>query len=66
MAALSSASPPPIVVFHGNVVKSDTAVTIELKHSLREAATKFRDAILEKLKDWDHEGKVLNLVHPSL
>ena len=71
MASLRSASPknpPPIVVFHGNVVKSDTAVSIELKGALQEAVNKFQQAVPEKLKDW-HPGsdeKVLDLVHPSL
>ncbi len=71
IASLRSASPenpPPIVVFHGDVVKSDTAVSIELKRALQEAVNKFQEAIPEKLKDW-HPGsgeKVLDLVDPSL
>ncbi len=71
IASFHSASPenpPPIVVFHGDVVKSDTAVSIELKRALQEAVNKFQEAIPEKLKDW-HPGsgeKVLDLVDPSL
>lgn len=71
MASLRSASPeapPPIVVFNGNVVKSDTAVSIGLKDALKEAVNKFQEAIPEKLKD-GHSGSdetVLDLVDPSL
>ena len=38
IASFHSASPKnrsPIVVFHGDVVKSDTAVSTELKHALQ-------------------------------
>ena len=71
IAAFHSASPenpPPIVIFHGDVVKSDTAVSTELKHALQEAVNKFQVAIPEKLKDWHpgSDGRVLDLVHPSL
>jgi hypothetical protein len=62
----SPESPPPITVFNGDVVKSDTAVSIELKHALQEAVNQFQEAIPEKLKDWHPDEKVLNLVHPSL
>jgi hypothetical protein len=60
--------PPPIFVYNGDVVKSDTAVSPELKRALQEEVQRFEDAIPEKLKDW-HPGsddKVLDLVHPSL
>ena len=71
IASFHSASPentPPIVVFHGDVVKSDTAVSAEMKHALQEAVNNFQAAIPEKLKDWHpgSDGKVLDLVHPSL
>jgi hypothetical protein len=71
MASLRFAAPenpPPIVVFHGDVVKSDTAVSIEIKHALQEAVNKFQEAIPEKLKNWHpgSERKILDLVHPSL
>ncbi|PPQ86637.1 hypothetical protein CVT25_006821 [Psilocybe cyanescens] len=59
---------PPVVVYNGDVVKSDTALSIEFKQALQEAMTKFEDAIPNKLKDW-HPGsdeKVWDLVHPSL
>ena len=55
IASFHSASPenrPPIVVFHGDVVKSDTAVSTELKHALQEVVDKFQVAIPGKLKDW--------------
>jgi len=55
-------------VYHANVVKSDTAVSFELKQSLQEAVNKFEAAIPGKLKDWHpgSDGKVWDLVHPSL
>jgi len=55
-------------VYQANVVKSDTAVSSELKQLLQEAVNKFEVGIPEKLKDW-HPGsddKVWDLVHPSL
>jgi len=51
----SPGNPPPIVIFHGDVVKSDTA---ELKHALQETVNKFQVGI--------SDVKVLDLVHPSL
>ena len=65
---LSPENPPPIFVFNGDVVKSDTAVSSELKHALQEEVKRFEAAIPKHLKDW-HPGsdeKVLDLVHPSL
>ena len=55
-------------MYQANVVKSDTAVSSELKQLLQEAVNKFEVGIPEKLKDW-HPGsddKVWDLVHPSL
>ena len=71
IASFHSASPenpPPIVVLNGDVVKSDTAVSTELKNALQEAVHNFQVAIPENLKDWHpgSDGKVLDLVHPSL
>lgn len=71
MASIYSASPgnpPPIFVYNGDVVKSDTAVSTELKQALQQEVKRFEAAIPENLKDW-HPGsneKVLDLVHPSL
>lgn len=62
------ASPPPLVVYNGDVVKSDTAVSIELKTALQDAVKVFQNKVPERLKDW-HPGsneKVWDLVHPSL
>ncbi|KIM39109.1 hypothetical protein M413DRAFT_447453 [Hebeloma cylindrosporum] len=62
------ACPPPLVVYNGDVVKSDTAVSTELKASLQHAVKVFQDKVPERLKDW-HPGsneKVWDLVHPSL
>jgi hypothetical protein len=59
--------PPPIVVFNGNVVKSDT-VSPELKQAIQDAVGKFESGIPEGLMDW-HPGskeRVRDLVHPSL
>ena len=62
------AIPPPLVVYNGDVVKSDTAVSPELKTAVQDAVKVFEDKIPERLKDW-HPGsneKVWDLVHPSL
>lgn len=64
----SPGNPPPIFVYNGDVVKSDTAVSAELKEALQEEMKRFEEAIPVKLNDW-HPGsdeKVLDLVHPSL
>ena len=61
-------APPPIVVFNGDVVKSDTALPLEFKSALQTAVNAFEAQIPENLKDW-HPGsdrKVWDLVHPSL
>ncbi|KAF9527148.1 hypothetical protein CPB83DRAFT_816168 [Crepidotus variabilis] len=67
-AAAQNGTPPPIVVYPGDVVKSDTAVSAQLKLALQAAVKTFEDAIPVKLKDW-HPGSndlVWDLVHPSL
>ncbi|EIM84066.1 uncharacterized protein STEHIDRAFT_83029 [Stereum hirsutum FP-91666 SS1] len=56
-----------VVAFDGDVVKSDSAITDELKEELKAAVVSLED-VPEKYKDW-HPGsdeKVLDLVHPSL
>jgi len=65
---VSPEHPPPIFVYNGDVFKSDTAVSQELKEALQAAVKKFEAAIPEKSKDWHpgSDGKVLDLVHPSL
>ena len=62
------ASPPPLVVYNGDVVKSDTAVSMELKAALQDAVKVFQNKVPERLKDWHpgSEEKVWDLVHPSL
>ena len=62
------ASPPPLVVYNGDVVKSDTAVSKELKTALQDAVKVFQNKVPERLKDWHpgSEEKVWDLVHPSL
>jgi hypothetical protein len=55
-------------VYNGDVVKSDSAVSVELKTALQDAVKVFQDKVPERLKDW-HPGsseKVWDLVHPSL
>ena len=49
------------------VIKSDTAVSSDLKEALRAAAAPL-EAVPDRLKDWHpgSDGKVLDLVHPSL
>lgn len=57
----------PIVVYNGDVVKSDVAVPLSVKHRLQEA-TKVLGDVPASQKDW-HPGSdemVLDLVHPSL
>lgn len=56
-----------LVVFNGDVVKSDTAVLLSVKESLQEAA-RILENVPGNLKDY-HPGskdQVLDLVHPSL
>lgn len=64
----SPSPPPPVVVYNGDVVKSDFAVSSELKSELQKAMKAFEDKTPEHLKDWhpNSDGKVLDLVHPSL
>jgi hypothetical protein len=70
-ATLVPAAPgtaPPLIVFNGDVVKSDAMVSAEFKKALQDAVKIFQDKIPERLKDW-HPGsdeKVWDLVHPSL
>ncbi|KAF8972573.1 hypothetical protein BDZ97DRAFT_1913065 [Flammula alnicola] len=62
------ATPTPIIVYNGDVVKSDTALSTNFKHALQQAVAKFEGSIPDRLKDW-HPGsdeKVWDLVHPSL
>lgn len=57
----------PIVVYNGDVVKSDTAVSESVKHALQ-GAVKVLENVPASQKDW-HPGSnemVLDLVHPSL
>jgi len=60
--------PPPIIVFNGNVVKSDAAVSPELKQAIQDAVAKFESETPEGQKDWHpgSEEQVWDLVHPSL
>lgn len=57
----------PTLDFKAAVIKSDTAVSSELKAALRTAAARLED-IPDRLKDWrpGSKGRVLDLVHPSL
>ena len=59
--------PPPVVVFNGNV-KSDTAISPELKQAIQDAVGKFESEIPTGLKNWHpgSEEQVWDLVHPSL
>ena len=57
----------PTLDFDATVIKSDTAVSHDLKAALQAAAIPLED-VPNRLKDW-HPGsdeKVLDLVHPSL
>jgi hypothetical protein len=56
-----------IRVFDGDVYKSDTAVSDETKLALQKAVRVLED-VPDSQKDWhpDSDGKVLDLVHPSL
>jgi len=60
--------PSPVVVYNGFVVKSDVAVTEDLKKELQDAVRDFESKIPERLKDWhpNSDSKVWDLVHPSL
>jgi hypothetical protein len=54
-------------VFHGDVVKSDNAVTESLKKTLQKAVAVLED-VPEVRKDWHphSDNQVLDLIHPSL
>jgi hypothetical protein len=56
-----------VSVFNGDVVKSDLAIPTEVQESLRAAVRKLED-IPQAYKDYHpgSDGKVLDLVHPSL
>jgi hypothetical protein len=56
-----------ISVYDGDVVKSDTAVPVEVKEALQAAVNDLED-IAEVYKDYHpgSDGTVLDLVHPSL
>lgn len=59
---------PPIIVFNGDVVKSNTALSLEFKSALQTAVNVFEAQISENIKDWRPGSgkKVWDLVHPSL
>lgn len=70
-AKVFTASPttsPPIIVYNGDIVKSDFSVLQEFKIELQDAIKAFEEKIPERLKDWypESEEKVWDLVHPSL
>lgn len=56
-----------VSVFNGDVVKSDIAIPTDIRESLKAAVHKLED-IPEVSKDYHpgSDGKVLDLVHPSL
>ena len=56
-----------IHVFPASVYKSDSALSLELKLALQKAVQPLED-VPEQRKDWHpgSDGKVLDLVHPSL
>ena len=56
-----------VVVFNGDVVKSDTAVPEDLRLWFLEAVKSLED-VSANFQDWHpgSDGKVLDLVHPSL
>jgi len=56
-----------VTVYTGHVVKSDSAVPESLKLELQAAVVELED-VPDKRKDWHpgSNGKVLDLVHPSL
>ena len=57
----------PTLDLDAAVIKSDTAISSELKDALRAGAAPLED-VPDRLKDWHpgSDGKVLDLVHPSL
>lgn len=56
-----------VVVYNGDVVKSDSAISSALRNEL-EAAVRPLEDVPEAQKDWHpgSDGQVLDLVHPSL
>lgn len=56
-----------VEAFDGGVIKSDTAISKELQDALKEAVIPL-DNVLEEEKDYHpgSDGKVVDLVHPSL
>ncbi|RXW18657.1 hypothetical protein EST38_g7193 [Candolleomyces aberdarensis] len=56
-----------LVVYNGNVVKSDSAIASSVKVALQDAVKRLEN-VHEKNKDWhpDSDEMVLDLVHPSL
>jgi len=56
-----------VSIFNGDVVKSDFAIPKEIQEALKAAVRKLED-ISETCKDYHpgSDGKVLDLVHPSL
>ncbi|KAG6844884.1 hypothetical protein H0H87_002719 [Tephrocybe sp. NHM501043] len=56
-----------VSVYNGDVVKSDTAISNELREALKMAAAPL-EHVPERTKDWhpDSNDMVLDLVHPSL
>jgi hypothetical protein len=56
-----------VVVYTGHVVKSDTIIPESLKLELQAAVSQLED-VPDRHKDWHpgSNGKILNLVHPSL
>ncbi|CAA7267686.1 unnamed protein product [Cyclocybe aegerita] len=59
---------PPIVVYNGDVIKSDHALSPAFQSRLQTAVRAFEASIPERLRDWHpgSDGKVWDLVHPSL
>ena len=57
-----------VVVYTGHVVKSDTIVPESLRLELQTAVAGLLENVPDKYKDWHpgSNGKVLDLVHPSL
>ena len=57
-----------VVVYTGHVVKSDTIVPESLRLELQTAVAELLENVPDKYKDWHpgSNGKVLDLVHPSL
>ena len=56
-----------VQAFDGGVIKSDTAISEELQHALKEAVLPFEE-VSEEERDYHpgSEGKVVDLVHPSI